>query len=181
MDLREKKIEEKNIYKGNFLNLNVDTVQLPNGKISTREYFKHPGAVCILPIALNGDIIMVNQYRYPMGCCVLELPAGKLEKGENRENASSRELLEETGYESSCLEYIGEYYPAPAYVDEIIYMYKATGLIYRGQKLDDDEFLKVEQYSLKDIKKLLFDGSIKDGKTQACLYRYLFKNIDKGE
>ncbi|MBR4880962.1 MAG: NUDIX hydrolase, partial [Clostridia bacterium] len=143
MDLIEKKISGENIFDGVVLHVRKDTVELPNGNTSTREYIKHNGAVCVIPITDDGDVVLERQYRYAIGKVLTEIPAGKLEPGEDRLEAAKRELKEETGYVAGKMTCIGEFYGSPALLEERVTMYLATELTKSEMNLDDDEFLEV--------------------------------------
>ncbi|MCK5520125.1 MAG: NUDIX hydrolase [Candidatus Marinimicrobia bacterium] len=170
MNLEEKKISGELIYKGIFLELQKDIVELPNGKQCVREFIHHPGAVVIIPILDNGDVVMERQFRYPSGQVFLELPAGKIDAGEDHRTCGERELLEETGYLAKNFEYIGKLHPGIGYTDEIIYIYKATGLKNVGSKLDEDEFLEVFTAPLNEIYEMMLAGKITDAKTMISLF-----------
>lgn len=170
-DLTEKQVSSEQIYNGRILKLFVDKVELPNGRHSTREYLKHQGAVCVLPVTDNGEAVMEYQFRYPFKKVLLEAPAGKIDPGEEPLAAAKRELLEETGCTAAELVYAGDFYPSCAYTDEIIRLYLAKGLTFTKQELDEDEFLSIERIPLLKLKEMLMKGEIPDGKTQAILWR----------
>ena len=125
MHLEEKFIGKKEIFQGRIFSVSSDDVELENGNKAIREVVHHNGGVCIIPITDNGGVLMVKQFRYPYAEAILEVPAGKLEKGEDHAECGRRELLEETGCTCKEYEYLGKLYPTPAYVDEIIHMYLA--------------------------------------------------------
>lgn len=142
--LREVKTGSEEIFNGVILHVQRDTVRLPNGNETVREVIRHIGAVCVIPVLENGDVIMERQYRYPLDRVILEIPAGKLDSaGENRLSAIKRELSEETGYTADEWTEIGDFHPAPAYSDEFITMYLARKLRKGDRHLDADEFLDV--------------------------------------
>lgn len=171
MHLQEKTITSETVYEGRIFTIVHDTAELENGKSAVRDVLLHSGGVCIIPVTKNNEIFMVKQFRYPFREVTTEIPAGKLEKGENPHDCGKRELLEETG--CTCTEYIylGEIYPTPAYNTEIIHVYLAKGLEYEKQNLDSDEFLDVEKIPLADALKLVMDGTIKDAKTQIAILK----------
>lgn len=171
MHLQEKTITSETVYEGRIFTIVHDTAELENGESAVRDVLLHSGGVCIIPVTENNEIFMVKQFRYPFREVTTEIPAGKLEKGENPYDCGKRELLEETG--CTCTEYIylGEIYPTPAYNTEIIHVYLAKGLEYKKQNLDDDEFLDVEKIPLADALKLVMDGTIKDAKTQIAILK----------
>lgn len=179
-ELREIQIDHTSVFDGVLLHVKKDTVRLPNGKTTGREYIRHPGAVCIVPITEDGKVIIERQYRYPYDAVLTELPAGKLDKGEDPEKAARRELFEETGTTADELVYMGKFYPACAYTDEIIHMYLAKGLSFGERKLDDDEFLNVEAVPFGELLKDVIDGKIPDGKTQTAVMRAYWAMQEKG-
>ncbi len=154
------------------LHVQRDTVRLPNGNETVREVIRHIGAVCVIPLLENGDVIMERQYRYPLDRVILEIPAGKLDSaGENRLSAIKRELSEETGYTADEWTEIGDFHPAPAYSDEFITMYLARKLRKGDRHLDADEFLDVCTIPLKDLVEDVMAGKISDAKTQVCILK----------
>lgn len=171
MYLEEKTISSRLIYDGKIITVKKDTVLLENDTQTFREVIMHPGGVCIVPITQDEEVIFVRQFRYPYGRQLLEIPAGKLDKGEEPLECGKRELLEETGCTAQEYKFLGELYPTPAYLDEIIYMYMATGLSYAEQNLDEDEFLEVEYIPLKEAVNMVLSGEIKDSKTQTALLK----------
>ncbi len=176
MDLFEEKISSKLIHNGDFLVLNKDTVLLPNGKTSTREFVTHPGAACIVAVDEDDNILMVKQYRYPISKVMYEVPAGKLDSGEEPINCAKRELEEETGYKANNFDLIGSLYPAPAYSNEIIYIYLATKLSKTNMNLDEDEFLVCEKIKISKVLEMIMNGQITDAKTQIAVLKYLHLN-----
>lgn len=172
MKLEEKKISSKEIFEGKVMRVTVDTVELPNGAEATREIVHHRGAVCVLPLTDEGDVICVRQFRYAHGEVLLEIPAGKLEEGEHDHRAAAiRELSEETGAQCEELIYLGKLYPSPAIFTEVIHMYLARGLTFGETHPDDDEFLEVERIPLEKLKDMVMRGEIYDAKTQVCVLR----------
>lgn len=169
--LIEKKVSSEYIFDGRLLQVYRDTIELPNGKPATREYIKHQGAVAVVPVTDEGEIIAVRQYRYPVGKVTIEIPAGKLDKGEEPLDAAKRELSEETGVESADIEYIGGLYPSVAYTDEIIHMYVAKNLKYGQMHTDADEFLEVVRIRIDDFVDMILKGEIMDSKTQAAVLK----------
>ncbi len=169
--LKEKCISSKLIYNGKVINLYSDEALLPNGRTAVREYITHNGAVCVVPITEANEIIMVRQYRYPFAQVTLEIPAGKLEKGEDIYICAQRELSEETGASAGDLKYIGEYYPSPAILNEVLYMFTAKHLTYKSMHTDEDEFIQTEKIPFDKLVKMILNGEIKDGKTQAAVLK----------
>ena len=171
-DFTEVKVSSKEIYDGFILHVREDQIKLPNGEDASREYIKHIGAVCIVPVTDEGNIIMERQYRYPISRVITEIPAGKLDAyDEDRLEAAKRELREETGYTADEWIDMGLYFPAPAYSDEKITMYMAKGLHKGAQDLDDDEFLDIIEIPLKNLVKDIVSGVITDGKTQVAVLK----------
>ena len=171
MDLTEKKLSSRQIFDGVVVKLFVDEVELPNGEKSVREIVRHPGAVSVVPVDNDGNVIMVRQYRYAFGQVLLEIPAGKLEKGEEPLPAAMRELEEETGTVAGKMEYLGELYTTVAIFDEKIHMYLATDLTYKDAHPDQDEFLEVKKVPLDTLVKMVMNGEIKDSKTQVAILK----------
>ncbi|MCL2014458.1 MAG: NUDIX hydrolase [Oscillospiraceae bacterium] len=169
-NLYEKTLDSKKIYEGRIVELRKDTVLLPNGKEAPREVIRHPGGVCIA--ALENDMLyLVRQFRYPYNEILLEVPAGKLNWGEDPLECGKRELLEETGLEADEYTYLGKLYPSPAYLNEVIHMYLARGLTKKKQALDEDEFLEVVKMPLQEAVSGIMSGEIKDAKTQAAILK----------
>lgn len=171
MELFEKTVNKNYVYNGKIINVRRDDALLPDGKGCTREVVEHNGGVCIAPLTDDGCLLFVRQFRYPYMKVVLELPAGKLEKGEDHCKAGKRELEEETGAVSSDFKYLGEFFPSPGYCGEIIYLYVARGLSFTQQHLDDDEYLETEKIPLDKAVEMVMNGEIPDGKTQALVLR----------
>lgn len=167
--LTEKELSSKLVFDGNLLKVYSDKVELPNGKEAEREYIKHPGAVAVVPITEGGKIVLVRQYRYATGKALLEIPAGKLDKGEKPEECALRELEEETGYVAKKLQKLSSIYTTPGFTDEIIHLYIAENLTFAKQNLDEDEFLNVEIYTKDEVKKMIMDGRINDSKSMLAL------------
>ena len=171
MDMTEKMIERKTIFEGRIINVYNDTVVLPNGKYSTREVVEHHGGVCVAALTERNTLLFVRQFRYPYGKVLLELPAGKLEKGEEPLAAGLRELEEECGVVAEKVIPMGEVYPTVAYCTEIIHLYLAKGLKKTHQHLDEGEFLSVEEIELSKAVELVMNGKIADSKTVALVLK----------
>ncbi len=175
MELNEKTVKKKYVYNGKIINIRKDDALLPDGNPCIREVVEHPGGVCIAALTENNELIFERQFRYPYMDVLLELPAGKLEKGEDPLLAGKRELLEETGFEAEEYYDLGKFYPSCGYTDEIIYLYLAKGLSFKGQKLDEDEFINTETISFDDAVRMVNNNEIPDGKTQAAVLKAYFK------
>lgn len=171
MELFEKTLEKNYVYQGKIINVCRDTVELPNGKTSIREKVEHNGGVCVAPITANNELIFVRQFRYAYDTVLLELPAGKLEKGEDPFEAGKRELEEETGFVAGKYYDLGKFYPTPGYCGEIIYLYAASQLSSTHMHLDEDEYLEVEKIPLDKAVDMVLAGEIPDGKTQTLIMR----------
>jgi ADP-ribose pyrophosphatase len=171
----EKTISTETIYQGKIISLQVDHVELPNGQIATREIVRHPGAVCVLAL-LEDKMLVVEQYRKPLGRSQVEIPAGKLEPGEDPMEAAGRELEEETGYKASSLRLICSYYTSPGFADELIHFYAAEQLIKGEINPDEDEFLECEAITLEQAQQMIEEQRISDAKTIAAVYAWrIFK------
>lgn len=171
MELFEKKLSSRQVFDGVVVKLYVDEVELPDGKKSIREVVRHPGAVCVVPVTENGEVIMVRQFRYALNQVLLEVPAGKLEPNEDPLNAALRELEEESGVVAKKVEHIGEIYTTVAIFDEKIQVYLATELTYKNAHPDDGEFVEVEKIPLKTLVDMVMNGEIKDSKTQIAILK----------
>ncbi|MBQ4645121.1 MAG: NUDIX hydrolase [Clostridia bacterium] len=171
MDLTEKQIGFDYKFKGKIVNLRVDDALLPNGTTAKREIVEHNGGVCVAPLDNEYNLYFVKQFRYPYMEIVTELPAGKLEKGEDPFEAGKRELKEETGAVAKKYVDLGKLYPTPGYCGEIIHMYLATDLQFGEQNPDEDEFLEVYKISLEKAVEMVMNGEIRDSKTQTMVLK----------
>lgn len=170
--LRETETASENLFDGIILHVRRDTVALPNGRSAVREVIRHIGAVCVIPVTDDGQVIVERQYRYPIDRVITEIPAGKLDsREEDRLEAIKRELREETGYTAEEWISLGDFHPAPAYSDEYISMYMARGLHAGARDLDEDEFLDVFTMPLKDLVEDVMAGRISDAKTQTAVLK----------
>ncbi len=173
-DLYEEKIAGEKLFDGVVVHLERDDVRLPNGNTGVREVIRHVGAVCVIPVLENGDVIVERQFRYPHAKVLLEIPAGKLDsKAEDPLAAAKREFYEETGYTADRYTHLGELYTTPAFVDEVIHMYLAEGLHKAddAQHLDEDEFLTVETIHIDTLCDMVMRGEIPDAKTQIAVLK----------
>ncbi|EIQ4211764.1 NUDIX hydrolase [Staphylococcus pseudintermedius] len=165
MHFEEKTISKEYIYKGKIIEVEKHKVSLPNNETAYREVVKHNGAVAICALTPDQQVILVKQYRKALEQELLEIPAGKLEPGEDRESAAMRELEEETGYKAKKLTLIGEVYGTPGFSNEKISVYFADNLVEGKVNLDEDEFVEKVLYSLDDVKKAVEARTIEDAKT----------------
>lgn len=163
--LKESQLSTEQIYKGTLLDVRRDEVSLPNGKTSAREWIKHPGAACIIPVLPDGKIALIKQYRYPVQAEMIELPAGKLDPGEDPENCARRELEEEIGYIAGKLTFVCNIHPAIGFASEKMWIYLAEDLVKTTENTDHDEFLEIMPTSLAEAVKMVWDGKITDVKT----------------
>ncbi len=163
----EKTLESKTLYKGRIINLRLDSVVLENGNTALREVVEHPGAVGVIALKDNGDIVMVKQERKAAEQVLVELPAGKLEQGEDPAECAARELTEETGYTAGDLRYLVSFYTSPGFSNEVMYMFLATGLREGENDPDDDEMVETVEISRDRAMEMILKGEIKDGKTIA--------------
>ena len=164
-DLKEDKISSTQIFSGKLIDLYLDKVRLPNGKKSTREWIDHPGAVCIVPILDNGDVLLIRQFRYGPREEFIEIPAGKIDKNEDPLKCGLRELEEETGYRTNKLTFLTNIHPAIGFSNEKMWMYLAEELELSKKKLDEDEFLELLPTPLNQAIEWVFSGKITDVKT----------------
>ena len=179
MDLTEKTVEQKYIYKGKVVTLRVDQVQLPNGNPGMREVIEHQGAAAVVALTNARELVLVRQFRYPLSGAIWEIPAGKLDPGETPLECAKRELLEETGATAQKYIDLGLYYPTPAYCCEKIHLFAAIDLDFTVQNLDEDEFLEVEKFPLEQVVEMIKNNEIPDGKTQAAVLKlYLLLKTD---
>lgn len=163
--MEEKTIAVKDIYQGKILNLRVDKVILPNGKEAKREVVEHPGAIAVVARNEHGEFIMVKQYRYPVKDIIWEIPAGKLEKGEDPLVCAKRELAEETGLVADNWQKLSTFYTTPGFTDEIMYLYLAENLREEKCNPDDDEFIETGKFTPDEIREMITGNIIKDAKT----------------
>lgn len=171
-NLREVGVDSREIFDGRILHLFEDTVRLPNGNTASREVVRHIGAVCVIPVTEDGNVVVERQYRYPIDTVITEIPAGKLDsRDEDRTEAARRELREETGITAGTMVDLGVFYPAAAYSDEKITMYLALDLQFGERELDEDEFLDVELVPLTELVEKVMAGEIPDAKTQLAVLK----------
>lgn len=171
MNLIEKPLSQEYKFKGKIVNMRVDEALLPNGHTASREVVEHPGGVCVAALTQEGELLFVRQFRYPFGRVVRELPAGKLERGEDPLEAGKRELMEETGAAAAEYLSLGCLYPSPGYCGEIIHLYLARGLSFGDAHPDEDEFLEPERVPLKEAVQAVLAGELPDAKTQVAVLK----------
>lgn len=171
--LIEHLLQRQELFKGRFLHAFRDTVRLPDGSQATREYVAHPGAVVVVPLLQGSDgrqrIVLERQYRYPVGQVMIELPAGKLDAGEDPLHCGQRELLEETGYQAREWARAGQMHLAIAYSTEVIHIYFARGLSLGERQLDQGEFLDVFSATPEELMTWCREGAVTDAKTLSCM------------
>lgn len=171
MNFEEKTLTRNDIFTGRIITLHVDEIELPDGQKATREIVEHSGGVCVAAMTDEKELYFVRQYRYPYKRVLLELPAGKLEKGEDPLKAGIRELEEECGVVADEVISLGTVYPTVAYCSEIIHLFAAKGLRKTNQHLDEGEFLAVEKISLDKAADMVMNGDISDSKTVALVLK----------
>ena len=171
MELTEKTLNSKVMFEGRILKMMVDDVELPDGSTSFREIVGHPGGVCVAPIDDDNNLYFVKQYRYPYHEIVLELPAGKLEKGMSPLDNGKRELKEEVGAEGYSFISLGQVYPSPGYTQEIIHLYACKIKNIGNQQLDQGEFLTVEKIHIDKAVEMVLNNQLPDSKTQIAILK----------
>lgn len=167
---KEERISGEVVYAGKFFKVCKDVVRLPDGSQGVRDYLRHPGAVAIVALTDEGNVVLERQYRYPLARDLVELPAGKLEPGEDHLETGKRELLEETGYVAAQWSFLGLIHNAIGYSDEGIELWLATGLEKREAKLDEGEFLEVFTLPFAEALAMAADGRLTDVKTVIGLF-----------
>ncbi|MBQ3123502.1 MAG: NUDIX hydrolase [Firmicutes bacterium] len=170
MTFEEKTLSREVIYEGRILNLIKEEVMTVSGQTAIREMIEHNGGVGLVAITSDNKIIMVKQFRKALERDMLEIPAGKLEKGEDPLEAAARELEEETGYTAENIEFMTRYYPSVGYIRECLYLYLCTGLSKGEAHPDDDEAIDTYMYTMEELETLIAEGNLQDGKSMAALY-----------
>ena len=171
MELMEKTVESRVLFEGKIITVRLDKAELPNGRVASREVVEHPGGVAILPLFDDGTVSLVRQFRYPFQEVVAELPAGKLERGEDHRPAALRELEEEVGVRAGELIYLGYLYTSPGFSTEVLHMYLARDLEPGVCHPDDDEFLECERIPFDQLVEQVVSGVICDAKTVALVLK----------
>ena len=170
MELKETRIDSTVVYQGNFLTLRKDSARLPDGNIAMREHLEHPGAVAVLALLDNGNLVLERQYRYAPQREFIELPAGKIDRGEDILRCAQRELLEETGYVAQEWTHLATLWPCIGYANERMEYFLARGLSQQGRKLDEGEFLDVFELPFSEALDWVRLGKINDSKTALGLF-----------
>ncbi|MEG2377106.1 MAG: NUDIX hydrolase [Clostridia bacterium] len=165
MEFMEKTLSESRVYTGRIIKVRVDEVELSDGRLTTREVIEHPGGVGVLPLDADGNVVLVSQYRYPYRAELLEIPAGKLESGEDHRICGERELSEETGCIAGRMDYLGCMYPSAGYLNEKIHMYLARDLTFAEAHPDDGEHLSVSRIPFSELLELIYNDELHDAKT----------------
>ena len=155
----------RRIFKGRVVTLDIDTVTLPNGATIELEMIHHPGAAAVVPMKEDGTVILIRQYRHAAGGYIYEIPAGKLHPGEDPKLCAARELQEEIGYRADSLVLLTSILTTPGFTDEVIHIYKGTGLTKGKQDLDHDEVIEIVELPLEKALAQIIDGTIRDAKT----------------
>lgn len=163
--LHERIISEEQAWKGRFLDVRSAQVELPNGRVTGRDLVRHPGASAVVALTESGKIVLVRQYRTAIDRVTVEIPAGKLDPGEDPLECAKRELHEETGFSANRIQYLTTIATTPGFCDEVIHIYMATGLTFDGANPDDDEFVNVDLVPLSELIDAVLDGKIEDAKT----------------
>ncbi len=171
MHYEEKTLSSELIYKGHIITVKKDQIVLPNGRKSSREVVQHPGGVAVVAITDGGELLLVRQYRYPYHKELLEIPAGKLEPGEEPLPAAKRELKEETGAVPEKMVSLGAFYPSCGYSDEVLHLYLATGLSIGEQSPDPDEFLDLVRVPFDKAVAMVQNDELPDGKSQTAILK----------
>ena len=173
MVYEEKTVSSEMIFEGRIINTRLDKIELPDGRYASREIVEHPGGVCVVAVTDENEVLFVKQYRKPLEKAIYEIPAGKLDKGENHRDCGLRELREETGMKAEVFEYLGHIYSSPGFTNETIHIYYAEGLTQGKTDFDEDEFLDVEKIPLDKAYQMVLDGELNDGKTVCGILKYV--------
>ena len=171
MDLTERTVEHTRPYEGVIVQVDLDQAELPNGRVATREVVIHPGGVAVLPLNEDGTVTLVRQFRYPFGQVLTEIPAGKLDPGEEPRAGALRELQEEIGAQVGQLTEMGCIYPSPGFCQEVLHLYLARDLTYGSCHPDEDEFLELARVPFDQLLAQVMAGEIRDGKTVAAVLK----------
>lgn len=177
--MEEKTLESKLIFEGRVLGLKVDLIELPDGQQSAREVVVHPGAVAVVAVTEADEVLLIKQFRYPVGKVIWEIPAGKLEKGEDPLECAQRELAEETGHGAVQWTHLTTFFTTPGFSNEIMHVYLATGLFIDERTADDDEFIELHRIPLNEAVRMIAGGEIEDLKTIAGILLTLHKKHNR--
>ncbi|HIY53890.1 MAG TPA: NUDIX hydrolase [Candidatus Agathobaculum merdavium] len=179
MEMREKTLSQEYHFKGHIMAARLDQVELPNGHTAAREVCEHLGGVGVLPIDKDGNIILVRQYRYPYDEIMLEIPAGKLDHGDDEDAADCglRELKEETGCTAGRIVPLGCIYPSPGFLTEVVHLFAALDLTDGEMQPDEDEFVEVVRLPIAEVEEMAERNEIRDAKTLVALYRAKLKGL----
>lgn len=179
-DLTEKTIGSQEIFNGKVIRLQVDEVELPNGQPAKREIVRHPGAVAVIAITPEDRMVFVRQFRKPLDKTILEIPAGKLEKGEDPMCCAKRELNEETGYKAQDVKFVSKFYTSPGFADELLYIYEGISLEAGEAQPDQDEFVELVELTLEEAFERIETGDIIDAKTIFAVYYWQNQVLKQG-
>lgn len=177
--MTEERLESERIYEGRVVCLRKDKVKLPNGRISTREVVEHKPAAVLIAENDRGELLLIRQFRYPVGKEIVELPAGIVEEGESAADAAARELQEETGWKPGRLELVADIHSSPGFTTELFSMYYASDLVPSKLLPDDDEFITVSFTTKEDVEQLIDSGSIDDAKTLLGMLWWLRRRLER--
>lgn len=179
-NLEERTIKETAIYSGRIIDVVVEEVELPNGEKSKREIVRHPGAVAVIAVTEENKIVLVRQFRKPLDRTIVEIPAGKLEKGEDPLECAKRELEEETGYKSDQLEHLISFYTSPGFANELIHLYFTNNLQKGNVNMDEDEFVELMEVTVEEAEALIATKAIYDAKTAYAIQFLKMKAMMEG-
>lgn len=177
--LQEITLQKQSIYEGRVVRLELDTVRLPNGKTAQREIVHHPGAVAILAVTEENRVVLLRQFRKPCEQVLVEIPAGKLEAGEDPLSCAKRELQEETGFTAGTWKLLHRFFTSPGFADEQLHLYMASDLTKGSNHLEEDEFVQLFTANPEEVQRLLTEDQIHDAKTLIALYHWLHKQREK--
>lgn len=174
MNLTETQLSSEPLYQGSFLHISKDRIRLPNGHATQRIVIRHPGAACILAVTDDDRVVLVRQWRYATGGALLEVPAGKLDAGEDPELCALRELAEETPYTAEKMQLLAKFFTAPGFCDELMYVYRAVNVSATSTlSPDQDEFVETVLMSREEVRQAIDNMEIRDAKTMICLQFWL--------
>ncbi|OLO42683.1 ADP-ribose pyrophosphatase [Alkalihalophilus pseudofirmus] len=175
----EKTLKSETLYEGRIIDLVLEDVELPNGKMSKREIVKHPGAVAIIPVTVEGKLVLIRQFRKALERNIVEIPAGKLEVGEKPEVCAMRELEEETGYKTNHMEKVISFYTSPGFADEFVHIYFTNQLEQGVVNPDEDEFVEKLEVTVEEAEKMILTNEIFDAKTAYAVQWLKLRNQNR--